>query len=120
VVEGDWAGSEKDEGEGESSQSEREFVSALTGQSIVEMYLPDCDAHIDANGKGRYTGKKSEQHQDAAEKLGKGGEVTPPPGKSQAGYEVGVVLEPAEDLVIPVGDHNGSEDKAHDQQRERL
>jgi hypothetical protein len=120
VVEGDRASTEEDEAKGKGGQSQRELVSVVAHQSIVEVYFGDGDRHVDADGKSRGTGKQADNHKHAAKELGEGGEICGPARKSKAGDELNVMVKSAENLVISVANHDGAQSETHDEQSERL
>ncbi len=120
VVERDGAGTEEDEGEGEGGQSQGEFVAAVAHQSVVEVHLGDGDGHIDADGKSSHASEQAQQDEQAANEFGEGGEVGGPGRESEAGDQLSMVVESAEDFVVSVADHDGAEGEAHDEERERL
>jgi hypothetical protein len=120
VVEGDGAGTEKDEGKGKSGQSEREFVPAVTGQSVVEVHFGNGDGEIDADGEGGDAREEAEQNEQSAEELSESGEISRPAWESEAGDEVSVVVKSAENLVVTVNEHDGTQGETHDKECERL
>jgi len=120
VIEGDGASTEEDEGKGEGGESEGEFVSTVAGHSAMEVHLGDGDGEIDADTKSRNAGEEAEQHEHSAEELGKGRDIGRPARESEAGDEVSVVVESAENLVVSVDKHDGAESETHDKEREGL
>jgi hypothetical protein len=120
VVEGDGAGAEEDEGEGESGQGQGEFVSAGAHQSLVEVDLGDGDGEIDADGNGGHAREQAQQDEDAAKELGERREVAGPGGETEAGDELSVVVESAENFLVSVAEHDCAESEAHDEESERL
>lgn len=120
VVEGDGATAEKDEGKCQGGQSEREFVSVVADQSVVEMYLGDGDGKIDADGKCGDASEQAQQNEQAPEELNEGGEVSAPGGESEADDEVGVVAKSAENFVVTVAEHDGAQSETDDEEREGL
>lgn len=89
-------------------------------QSIMQVNFPDRDAKIDANGEGRGAGEESSQQANAPQEFRERRNVAGPRGQAEAGYEFGVVMQAAENLVIAVHDHNGTQGKAHKQKRKWL
>jgi hypothetical protein len=120
VIKGDGAGSEEDEGECEGGQSQGEFVSAVAGHPIVEVHLGDGDGQVDADGSSGHTGEEAEQNEKAAKELGKGRQIGGPGREPEAGDELGMVVESAENLVEAVDSHDGAEGDTHDKEREGL
>ena len=120
MIEGDGASTEKDEGKGEGGEGEGQFVSTVARHSVMEVHLGDGDREIDADAEGGYAGEQAEQQEQSAEELGEGREVGRPARESEAGDEVGVVVESAENLVVAVDKHDGAESEAHDEEREGL
>lgn len=114
VVEGDRACAEEDEAERKGSQSEGELVSAVACQSVVQVHLGDSDGQIDADSKARRAGEQAQQHEQTAEELGEGGEISHPARQTEAGDQLNMVVKSAENLVISMGDDHGTEDQAHD------
>ena len=86
----------------------------------MEVHLGDGDGEIDADAESRNPGEEAEQHEHSAEELGKGRDVCRPARKSEAGDEVGVVVESAENFVVSVDKHDGAESETHDKEREGL
>jgi len=120
VIEGDGAATEEDKGKGEGGQSEGKFISAVSDHAVVEVHFGDGYGEVDAEGEGGDTRKQARQHQQATHELGEGGDVGGPGGESEAGDEVGMVMESTEYLVVSVGEHDGSKSDAHDQERKGL
>ena len=120
VVEGDGAGAEENEGEGEGGQSKGEFVSAVAHQSVVEVDLGDGYGQIDADGKSSHAGEQAQQDEQAAKEFSEGREVGGPGRESEAGDELSVVLQSAENFVVSVIDYDGAKSEAHHEERERL
>jgi len=120
VVEGDGAGAEENEGEGEGGQSKGEFASAVAHQSVVEVDLGDGYGQIDADGKSSHASEQAQQDEQAAEEFSEGREVGGPGRESEAGDELGVVLQSAENFVVSVIDYDGAKSEAHHEERERL
>jgi len=120
VVEGDGAGAEENEGEGEGGQSKGEFVSAVAHQSVVEVDLGDGYGQIDADGASSHASEQAQQDEQAANEFGEGGEVGGPGRESEAGDELSVVLQSAENFVVSVIDYDGAKSEAHHEERERL
>jgi hypothetical protein len=109
VVEGDGASAEEDEGEGEGGQGEGKFVSTVAHESIVEVHLDYGDAQIDADGKGRDASEEAKEDEDGAKEFGEGRDVGGPGRETEAGDKLGVVVESAENFVVSVDEHDGSE-----------
>jgi hypothetical protein len=120
MIERDGACTEEDETEGEGGEREREFVTPIAHQSVMEVDLGDGDGQIDANGKSREAGEQADQHEDAAKKFGKGGKVCGPAGESKTGDELNVVLKAAENFMVSVANHDGAQGKAHDKESQGL
>jgi hypothetical protein len=120
MIERDGPGAEKNQGEGQSGKSEREFVSMLAHESVVEVNFGDGNAEIETNGKTGDAGEQADKYQHAAKEFGKGGEVSGPGGKSQADDELHVMVKASEDLVISMAKHDGAQGEAHDEKREGL
>jgi hypothetical protein len=92
----------------------------IAGQSIVQVHFPDRDAEVHADGESRDPGKESRQYEQAAEEFREGRNVAQPVGKPETRDEVGVVMQTAENFVVAVHDHNGSEGQAHEKKRKGL
>lgn len=120
MVEGDRSSAEEDEGESEGSQSEREFVSAVAHQAVVDVHLGNGDGQVDADREGSYTSEQAQQDEQAAKELGEGRKVRGPGRESEAGDELRVMLQSTENFVVSVADHDGAEGEAHDEKRKRL
>jgi hypothetical protein len=120
MVEGDGASAEKDEGKRKSGESHPEAVSVIRDQPVVRGYLPDSDAHIDANSESRYAREQAQQHKQSAKELGEGREIRAPGGQTKATDQLNVVVQSAENLVIAKVDHDRAESQAHDEKSERL
>jgi len=120
VIEGDGAASQEDESECERGQSQREFVSAVAHQTVVEVDFDDGDAEVDTDGKSSHASEQAQQDEQAAEEFGEGGEVGGPGRESEAGYKLSMVVESPENLVVSVVEHDGAQGEAHDQECERL
>jgi hypothetical protein len=120
VVEGDGATAEKNEGESKGGESEGEFVSTVTGQSVVEVHFGNGDGEIDADGKGGDASEEAEQNEQPAEELREGGEISRPARKSEAGDQVRVVVKATENLVVTVDEHDGTQGETHEKEREGL
>jgi hypothetical protein len=120
VVQGDGAGAEEDERKGEGCQGKGEFVSAVAHESVVEVNFGDGDRQINADGEGGYAREQAEQDEDAAEEFCERREIAGPGWEPEAGDELSVVVESAENFVVSVAEHDCAERKAHDEKRERL
>jgi hypothetical protein len=120
VVECDGASAEEDEGEGDGSEGEGEFVSAGTHQSFVEVNLGDGYGEIDADGEGRHACEQAHHDEDAAEEFGERRDIAGPGRQTQAGDELSMVLESAENFLVSVAEHDCAESEAHDEEAERL
>lgn len=120
VVYGDGACAEKDEREGKGGQRQRELDTVIPGEAVVPMHFPDGHDHVDADGESGEAGEESGQDEQSAKEFGEGGQVGGPCGESQAGDELGVMMESAKDFVIAMDDHNGPQGQTHEQQSERL
>jgi len=120
VINGEGASSEENQAEGERRKGEGKLVTSVAGEPIVQVHFPDRNHQIDADGECRRPGEESNQNEQASKKFGKGGQVSGPTGQSQAGYELYVVMEPSEDFVIAVSDHDGAQREAHGEESEWL
>jgi hypothetical protein len=120
VVEGNGASAEKDESERKGGQNHPEAVSVVGDQPVVRGYLPDSDAHINANGESRYAGEQAQHHEQTAKEFGEGGEVRAPARQAEAADQFNVVVQSTENLVIAEIDHDRAESQAHDKKGERL
>jgi hypothetical protein len=120
VVEGDGAPAEKDKGERKGGQGQSEAVSVVRDEPVMRGYLPDSDAHINANGESSYTGKQAKHHEQAAEEFGEGGEVRAPGGQAKAADQLNMVVQSAENLVVTIVNHDRAQSQAHDEKSERL
>ncbi len=92
----------------------------LAHQSVVEMNFRNGHTQIDADGESGGAGEQTNQDEQTTEKLGEGGKIGGPGGKSEAGDEVSMLLKSTENLVISVTDHDGAQGETHDKKRERL
>ena len=86
----------------------------------MEVHFGDSHRQIDADGKSGAAGEQADEHEEAADELGEGGEIGGPAGKPEAGDELNMVVKSTEDFVIPVADHDGPQSKAHHQQSQGL
>ncbi len=120
MVERHGASAEEDEGKCEGRQSEGQFESAVALQSVVDVHLGDGDGEIDADGKSSHASEQAQQQEQPAKKFSEGREVSGPGREPEAGDELGVVVESAEDFVVAVAKHNNAQDEAHDEEREGL
>jgi hypothetical protein len=120
VVEGNGAGSEEYEREGEGGQSKGEFIPAVAHQAFVEMDFGDGDGHIDTNGKSGHPGEQTHNYEQAAKEFGKGGKIRSPAWQSEAGDKLDMVVKSAENLLVSVANHDGAQGQAHDEKREGL
>jgi hypothetical protein len=120
VIEGNGAAPEEDEGKREGGEGQGEFVSAITHQSIVEVYFRDGDGHVDADGKRRHTSKQAQQDEQAAKELGEGGEIRCPGWQSEAGDKLSMLVESTENLMVSVVYDDCAQSQAHDEECERL
>lgn len=120
MVESNRAPAEKDKGERKGGQSQSEAVSVVRDQPVMRGYLPDSDAHINANGESRYTGKQAKHHEQTAKEFGEGGEVRAPARQTEAADQLNMVVQSAENLVIAEVDHDRAESQAHDEKSKRL
>jgi len=120
VVEGNGAAAEEDKGECEGGQSEREFGSAVADQSVVDMHLGYGHGKIDADGKSSYASEKAQQDEQPAKEFGERREIRGPGGESEAGDELGMVVKSAENLLVPVVEHDSAQGKAHEEKSEGL
>ncbi len=120
MVEGDGACAEEDEAEGEGSEREGKFVAVVAHQSVVEVNLGNGDGEIDADGKSGRACEQAEQNQDAAEEFSERRKIASPGRETEAGDELGMVVESAENFVVAVAKHDCAEGEAHDEECERL
>ena len=120
VIERDGAAPEEDEGECEGGQRQGEFVSVVAHQSVVEVHLGDSYGQIDADGESGHASEQSQQDEQAAKEFGERRQVGGPGRKSEAGDELSVVLESAENFMVSVAEHDSAEGEAHDEKREGL
>ena len=120
VIEGDGAAAEEDKGKCEGGEGQREFVSAVAHQPVVEVHLGDGYGDIDADGQSCNASEQAEQNEKAAKELGEGREVGGPARESEADDELGMVVQSAENLVGSVDDDDGAEGETHDKEREGL
>ena len=120
MIECDWPRAEKNQAEGQSRDRQRELISVLPHQSVVEVHLGDGDGKIDADNKSGDSGEQTDQDQDAAKEFGKSGEISGPAGKAEAGDELNVVMKSAENLLISMAGHDGAEGQTHHQECEGL
>jgi len=109
VVEGDGTPSEEDQAESECRQGEGEFIPPVTEQSVVEVHRGDGDGQIDADGKSGYPREQPQQNEQAAKELAERREVAGPSRQSEAGDELGMVVESAENLLGSMADHDCAE-----------
>ena len=89
-------------------------------QAVVQIYLPDRDAKVNANGQRGGASEKAGQQEYPAQELRKRGNVTGPGGQAEAGHKLGVLMQASENFVGAVDDHNGTQGKSHDQKRKWL
>ena len=120
MVKGDRSAAEKDESKCESGHSEREFVPAIAHQAIVKVNFGDCDRQVDADGKGGGPCEQAKQYEQAAKEFRKGRQIGTPGREAEAGHELNVMVESAEDFLISVAYYDGAEGEAHDEEREGL
>jgi len=120
VVEGDRAGAEEDQSEGQRGCGQGELESVIAGQAIVQVHFPDRDHEVHADGESRDPGKESRQYAQAAQEFREGRNVAHPMGQTKACHEVGVVMQAAENFVIAVDDHDRAQGKTHDKKRKWL
>ncbi len=120
MVKGDRSASKKDESKCESGHSEREFVSTIAHQAIVKMDFGDCDRQVDADGKSGGPGEQANQYEQAAKKFREGRQIGAPGREAEAGHELNMVVEAAEDFVISVVYYDGAKGEAHNEEREGL
>jgi hypothetical protein len=114
VIHGDGAGAKKNESEGDDGQRQRKLESVIASETVVQMYLPDGDSHVNADSEGGGAGEESGEHEQSAKKFSKGGKITGPYRKSEAGDEVGMLRESAENFVIAVYDHYSAQSQAQE------
>ena len=84
----------------------------------MPMNLPDSNAKVDTDGKGRHPSEESDQQQQSANQFGECGNVTQPGGKPHTSNHVGEVPEAAKDFVVAVNAHNCAERQPHDKKRQ--
>jgi hypothetical protein len=123
VIEGDWTGAEKDQGEGNRGGGHGELVSGAIGRphkSIVQMHFPDGDAEIDADSEGSGAGEESDDEQQPAEELCECRDIAQPRGKSHAADGMSEAMQSAENLVITVRGHDSAEHHTHHEKSQRL
>jgi hypothetical protein len=120
VIESDSAAAEENQRERERGQRQRKFKSAIARETILKMNFRNGNAHVDANGESGEARKQAGQNQQATEEFRKGGKVGRPPGQSQALHKLNMVMKPAKNFAVSVGDHHCAECQAHDEQREWL
>jgi hypothetical protein len=84
------------------------------------VYLRDGHRQIDADGEGSGASKQAKQDEQSAEKLGERREIPGPGRQSETGHEVRMLLQSAENLVVSVANHYGTQGESHDEQCERL
>ena len=116
MIESDRTCAKKDEGEGEGGQRQREFVSAVAHQSVVEVHLGDGDGEIDADGKSSHAREQAQQDEQAAKEFSEGRKIGGPGRESEAGDELSMVLQSAENFVVSVTGHDGAESEAHNEE----
>ena len=123
VIEGDGAGSEKDQGESQSCKCKRELEAGMIGrshQSVVPVRFRDCHQKIDAESDGSGTREESHENEQPSEKLGHGRNVAQPSRYAQAGDEVHVVMQVTKQILITVCQHDGAQREAHHNEGEWL
>jgi len=120
MVERHGAAAEEDEGKSEGGQGEGQFVSTVAHQSVVDVHLGDGDGEIDADGKSSHPSEQAQQQEQTAKEFSEGRKVSGPGGESEAGDELGVVMESAENFVVSVVKHNRAQGEAHDEESEGL
>jgi hypothetical protein len=79
------------------------------------MHFDDGHSHVDADGECGCAGEQAGDNEQSAEKFGERGKVAGPCGKAQAGYELGMMMESAEDFVRAVDEHDDSQGETHEQ-----
>jgi hypothetical protein len=82
----------------------------------VEVHLEDGDRQVDADGKRGHAGEQAKQDQQAPNEFGKRGKIGSPGWEPEAGDELSMVLETAENLVLSVVEHDGTQGEAHDEE----
>jgi hypothetical protein len=116
VVDGNGAGSEKDQGEGQGGCREGEFVSRAVGRSykpIVQVDFPDGYRQVDPDGESGGTGEKSCENQYSAKKFGERGDIPQPCGDAEAGHHLGMVVQASENFVVAMYHHDCAQRQAH-------
>src|SRR6266853_3009195 len=102
------------------SQRQRKFVSAIAHQPVLKMYFPDGDRHFDDERGCEEARKQSKHNRDSAEEFRPRGKICQPLRKAERAHEIHVMVKPAPYLVITMRDHDRSQNKPHDEQREGL
>ncbi len=123
VIDGNRPSAKEDQGKREGSRGEWEFISGMvwgTHESVVPMHFPDGDNEVDADRECGRASEQSHQDQQAAEKLGEGRYVAQPGGKAQTGDHLSMMVQSTKNLLRSVGDHDGAQGQAHDDQGNRL
>jgi hypothetical protein len=120
VVNGDRASSKEDQGKRKTGCSKGELESVIARQPIVQMHLPDRDDQVHADGEGCGSSEESRQYKYSAQELGERRDIAGPGGQPQAGHEISVVMETAEDFVRAVYRHNGTQNNAYHKKRKWL
>ena len=123
MVDGNRTTSKKDQGKGEGEDGEGKFKARAVGcadQAVVPMSFPDSDEHINGNGAGGDSGEEPGQDEQSAQEFGERRNVAEPVREAKRMDEINVVVQPAEDIVISVHDHDCANCQAHDEQAEGL
>src|SRR5216684_3515707 len=120
VVEGDGAATEEDQGECKCGQRQREFISSVANQPVMQVDFEDGDGEIDADGKSSHPSEQAQQDEQAAKEFREGGEVGGPSREPEAGDKLSMVVKSAENLVVAVVEHDGAQGEAHDKECEGL
>jgi hypothetical protein len=72
----------------------------------VEVHLGDGDGEIDADGKSSYASEQAQQDEQASKELGEGRKIRGPGRESEAGDDLRMMLQSAENFVVSVADHD--------------
>jgi hypothetical protein len=114
AVGGDISGSRTHENDGESKASEREFVAARAGKSMMKMDFDDSDCHVDGHSKRGEADEQPEDEECSSEELSKGRDVAQPIGKSQVRDKLDKLVERTarEYLLGAMDGHDNSQHEA--------
>src|SRR5579863_9449973 len=84
------------------------------------MHFPDRDGKVHANSEGCGAREESSQYEQAPQEFREGRNIAEPGGQPQTRNEMGVLMQAAENLVVTVHEHNGTQGKPHEQKRKWL